>query len=110
VLFVKKDSPIHTGRDLNSKTIASGALKDINAVCTLAWIDNNGGESKTVRAVEVSNPTLMAALDEGWIDVAVILPPFQAAALDSGNYRVIGKPYDGIAKNFQIAAWVGSDD
>jgi NitT/TauT family transport system substrate-binding protein len=110
LLFVRKDSPIRTGRDLNGKTIGSGALKDINAICTLAWIDANGGDSKTVRALEVPNNTLMPALDEGRIDVATILPPYQAQALDSGKYRVIGKPYDGVAKSFEIAVWAGSSD
>jgi len=110
LLFVRKESPIHTGGDLNGKTIGSGALKDINAICTLAWIDANGGDSKTVRALEVPNNTLMPALDEGRIDVATILPPYQAQALDSGKYRVIGRPYDGIAKSFEIAVWAGSTD
>jgi NitT/TauT family transport system substrate-binding protein len=110
LLFVRKDSPYRSGRDLNGKIIASGALKDINAICTLAWIDANGGDSKTVRAVEVSNPTLTAALDEGRIDAATILPPYQAQALDSGKYRVLGKPYDGVAKSFEIAGWVGTTD
>ncbi len=110
LLFVRKDSPIHTGADLNGKTIGSGALKDINAICALAWIDANGGDSKTVRALEVPNNVLMPAIDEGRIDVATILPPYLAQALDSGKYRVIGKPYDGVAKNFEIAVWAGSTD
>jgi NitT/TauT family transport system substrate-binding protein len=110
LLLVRKDSSISTGKDLNGKTIGSGALKDINAICTLAWIDANGGDSKTVRALEVPNNTLMPALDEGRIDVATILPPYLAQALDSGKYRVVGKPYDGVAKSFEIAVWAGSTD
>ena len=110
LLFVRKDSPIRTGADLNGKTIGSGALKDINAICAMAWIDANGGDSKTVRAIEVPNNTLMPAIDEGRIDVATILPPYLAQALDSGKYRVIGKPYDGVAKSFEIAVWAGSTD
>jgi NitT/TauT family transport system substrate-binding protein len=110
LLFVRKDSPIRTGADLNGKTIGSGALKDINAICALAWIDANGGDSKTVHAIEVPNNTIMPAIDEGRIDVATILPQYLAQALDSGKYRVIGKPYDGVAKNFEIAVWAGSTD
>lgn len=110
LLFVRKDAPVKTGRDLNGKTIASGALKDINAICTLAWIDANGGDSKTVRAIEVSNPTIMAALDEERIDAATLLPPFQTVALESGKYRTLGKSYDAVAKHFAVAGWVASSD
>lgn len=110
LLFVKKDAPIQSGRDLNGKTIASGSLKDINAICTLAWIDANGGDSKTVRAVELSNPAIMPALDDGRIAAATLLPPYQAEALDSGRYRVLGKSYDAVAKSFEFAAWVATKD
>jgi NitT/TauT family transport system substrate-binding protein len=110
LLFVKKDSPIQNGRDLNGKTIASGSLKDINAICTLAWIDANGGDSKTVRAVELSNPAIMPALDDGRIAAATLLPPYQAEAIDSGRYRVLGKSYDAVAKSFEFAAWVATKD
>jgi NitT/TauT family transport system substrate-binding protein len=110
LLFVKKDAPIKTGRDLNGRVLGAGALKDINAITAVAWIDLNGGDSKTVRTVEVPNASLLPAIDEGRIDVATILPPFQTQALDSGKYRTIGKPYDAIAPRFEIAAWVATVD
>ena len=90
--------------------MAAGALKDINAICELAWVDANGGDSKTVHMIEVPNATLMPTLDEGRIDAMTLLPPFQAEALDSGKYRVLGKPYDAISKNFMIAGWVATND
>jgi ABC-type nitrate/sulfonate/bicarbonate transport system substrate-binding protein len=108
LIIVRKDSPIRTARDLNGKIIAAGALKDINAICTLGWIDQNGGDSKTVRTIEVPNSFLMPALDEGRIDATTILPPFQTVAIESGKYRAIGKSYDSIAKNFELAAWVAT--
>lgn len=108
--FVRKDSPIQSGRDLNGKTIASGALGDINAIGMLGWIDASGGDSKTVRVIEVPNSSLMATLDEGRVDAITLLPPFQQQALDSGKYRVVGHPYDAIAKRFMIAGWVATSD
>ena len=108
LIFVKKDSPIHSARDLNGKVIGAGALKDINAICTLGWIDANGGDSKTVKTIEVPNSFLMPALDEGRIDATTMLPPFQTVAIESGKYRVIGKSYDAIAKTFELSAWVSS--
>ena len=106
----KKGSPTKTARDLNGKTMAAGAFKDINAICELAWVDANGGDSKTVHMTEVPNAALMPALDDGRIDAITLLPPFQTKALDSGKYRVLGKPYDAVAKTFMIAGWVATTD
>jgi len=110
VAFARKDSPIQSGRDLTGKTIASGALKDINAIAMLGWIDASGGDAKTVRVIEVPNASLMATLDESRVDAICLLPPFQTQALGSGKYRVIGKPYDAIAKRFSVASWVTTTD
>lgn len=110
LMFVRKDSPIKSGRDLNGKTIASQSLKDINAISMLAWIDQNGGDAESVHAIELPNATIMAAIDDGRIEAGALVPPFQTAALASGKYRVIGKPYDGIGKRFQIAVWASTSD
>ncbi|HXP93333.1 MAG TPA: ABC transporter substrate-binding protein [Candidatus Binatia bacterium] len=108
LLFVRKDSPIRTARDLNGKTSASQALKDINALCTLAWVDANGGDSKTLHGIELPNSAMLPALDDGRIDVTSLVPPFQTFALEAGKYRVLGKSYDAIAKHFQIAVWAAT--
>jgi NitT/TauT family transport system substrate-binding protein len=110
LLFVPKNSPIKTGRDLNGKTIVSQSLNDLNAVATFAWIDANGGDSKTVHDIELPNSAMLPALDEGRIDAAALVPPFVAAAMDSGKYRVLGKPYDGIAKHFAFSGWAATAD
>lgn len=110
LMFVRKDSPIRTGRDLNGKTTASQALKDLNALGTSAWIDANGGDSKSTHGIELPNSAMLPALDDGRIDVTSLVPPFQTVALESGKYRVLGKPYDGVAKRFQIATWAATAD
>jgi NitT/TauT family transport system substrate-binding protein len=106
LLFVKKDSDVRTGKDLTNKTIAAPALRDLTSMATLAWIDQNGGDSKTVRTLEFPAGAAMAALDASRVEAATLSSPFLDAAQDSGKYRVIGKPYDAIAKRFVIASWV----
>ena len=108
LLFAKNDSDIHTGKDLNGKAIAGPALKDLTTMATLAWIDQTGGDSKTVKALEFPASAAMGALDAGRVDAATLSSPFLDAAQDSGKYRVIGKPYDAIAKRFVIASWVAN--
>ena len=108
LLFVKKDSDVRTGKDLSNKAIASPALRDLTSMATLAWIDQNGGDSKSVRTLEFPASAAMGALDTSRVDAATLSSPFLDAAQDSGKYRVVGKPYDAIAKRFVIASWVAN--
>ena len=55
--IVRKDSPIKTGRDLNGKTFAVPALMDLNQIAAMAWIDQTGGDSRTVKIVEIPAST-----------------------------------------------------
>jgi NitT/TauT family transport system substrate-binding protein len=108
LLFVKKDSDVRTGKDLANKAIASPALRDLTSMATLAWIDQNGGDSKSIRTLEFPASAAMSALDTSRVDAATLSSPFLDAAQDSGKYRVVGKPYDAIAKRFVIASWVAN--
>jgi NitT/TauT family transport system substrate-binding protein len=110
LLFVPKDSPIKSARDLDGKTICSQSLQDLNALATLAWIDANGGDSKTVHDIELPNSAMLPALDAGRVDATALVPPYQTAAAGSGKYRVLGKPYDGIAKHFAFSGWAATAD
>jgi NitT/TauT family transport system substrate-binding protein len=110
VLMVRLDSPVRTGRDLNGKVIGSSALRDINAITTMAWIDANGGDSKTVKTIEVANSALLPAIEQGRIEAATILPPFYVQGVESGKFRIIGKPWDMVAKTFEVGVWAASSD
>lgn len=104
VLVVRKDAPIHRAADLDGKIIATPSLADLYSNATLAWIDQNGGDSKTVHQVEVSSAAGPAALASGRIDAAVIGEPFLNEILRSGNVRVLGHVYDAIGKRYLAGA------
>jgi ABC-type nitrate/sulfonate/bicarbonate transport system substrate-binding protein len=105
LLLVKKDSPIVNARDLRGKTFGTSSLKDILAIATFAWIDQNGGDSSDVKTIEVPLSALLPALDDGRIDATTIQEPRLSEALHSGTVRVLGKPFDAIAKHFLVTAW-----
>jgi NitT/TauT family transport system substrate-binding protein len=109
-ILVKKDAPYKTGRDLNGKTIASPALRDLNWVASMAWIDQNGGDSSTVKSIEVPASVIPAALDDGRIDAATVTTPRYVQAVNGGKVRVLGKSYESIAKHFAFAAIVAQVD
>jgi NitT/TauT family transport system substrate-binding protein len=109
-LLVGADSPIRVARDFNGKTVATNALKNILQVPTEAWIDNNGGDSKTVKFIEVPFPTMGAAILDGRIDAASISEPFITNALDSGKFRMISVSERNVAPEFMFSGWTTTTD
>jgi NitT/TauT family transport system substrate-binding protein len=108
-LVVKKDSPINTARDLEGKTIAVVALGDLTHTGTRAWLDQNGGNSKSVRYLELPSATALAAIGDGRIDAANVSNPVFAQMVATGQVRVIGHPSDAIAKRFLVTAFFATN-
>jgi NitT/TauT family transport system substrate-binding protein len=109
-ILVKKEATYKTGRDLNGKTIASPALRDLNWVASMAWIDQNGGDSSTVKSIEVPSSVIPDALADGRIDAATVTTPRYVQAVNGGKVRILGKSYESIAKHFTFAAFVAQAD
>lgn len=110
VLCVKTDSGFKTGADLDGKTIAVTAIGDLLSTSTLAWVDQNGGHSSTVKLVEVPPSAQVAALETGRVQAAALAEPFLSQALGDGNVRIFAKIFDAIAPRYLEAAYVGMPD
>lgn len=106
--IVKKDAPFQTGRDLNGRTAGVASVGDLNAITLMSWIDQHGGDSKTIKQVEMPYSLVAAALDDSRIDISTILQPFLSQAIASGKARVFAKAYDAIAPRFVFTAWIAS--
>lgn len=92
-LCVAADAPIRTAKDLNGKTVASSSLNDINIVAVRAWMDQHGGDSSTVRVVEMPFSEMAAAVRRGTVDAAPIAEPALTAAKQAGGVRVLLPPF-----------------
>ncbi len=108
-LVVTKSSTIAGARDLAGKTIGVRDLTNPGSLAARAWLDKNGGDSKSVRFVELPDSASVAALAAGRIDAASIATPFLEDAL-RGDARILAKSYDAIAKEFMIAGWFSTRD
>jgi len=108
-IIVLKDSPVHTGKDLNGSTLPSPSLRDYFEVSTRAWIDANGGDSRTVKFIELPIAADLPALVAGRVMAAGLPNPFLANALASGKVRLLGRPSIAIAKRFLVTAWVSTE-
>jgi NitT/TauT family transport system substrate-binding protein len=88
--FVLKDSPIRKAADLTGKTLASPALHDLDSAVTLAWVDQNGGDSKTMHEIEVPSSAAVPFLQAHRTDVVVLTEPSSSQAAATGFVREIG--------------------
>lgn len=104
-VMVGIDSPIKKASDLNGKTIATGALNDIHSLATQAWLDKNGGDSTTVKFVEIPLPEIAVAIATGRVEAGSANEPVLSAALGGGKVRVLGRNFDAIAPLFMYTAW-----
>jgi NitT/TauT family transport system substrate-binding protein len=105
-LVVPGNSSIQQAKDLNGKTIAVSTLHSLADVGARVLIDQNGGDSSTVKFIEVPFPAIPGALDAGRIDAAWVVEPFISVARK--NNRVLAYGFDGISKHFAVGAWVAT--
>jgi NitT/TauT family transport system substrate-binding protein len=92
-ILVLKDSPMTRAADLNGKVMASPSLHDVNSAIFLAWIDKNGGDSKSLRQIELPPATTVAVLQEHRADAVMLVEPNASQALASGVLREFANPY-----------------
>ncbi len=104
-LIVPKGSPLRKASDFNNKTISTNALASVGTVAMQAWVDQNGGDSKTLHFFELPASAAGAALAQGRMDAALLSNPQLAAALANGA-RQIAHVYDAIARQFSLGVWV----
>lgn len=110
LLLVAADSPVRTASDLNDKTMGVSALNDVNSCAIRAWCDRNGGDWRSLKAVEVPNVALEEALLRHRIDVASMTSPSLDLALADGSVRVLGDGFGTIAPTLMLAAYVARPD
>jgi NitT/TauT family transport system substrate-binding protein len=109
-MFVRKDSALKTGSDLNGKTLGSPALKDLDWIANAEWMEKNGGDFKSAKTIELPNPALLPALIDGRLDAYTVGQPWATVAQDSGNVRVIGKSFEAIAPHFLMTGWFATNE
>lgn len=104
-MCVLKTSSITSHADLAGKTVACSSLRGLDQLGIQALVDKAGGNSASVKFVEIPFSAMQAALEGRKADIANIGVPFLAAALDTGRFRTLGDPYAGIANRILIAGW-----
>ena len=107
VMAVRKESTVQNAADLNGKTIGIIGVKSMMQPAAMSWADRHGGDSKTLKFIEIPLPQMCPQLTAGRIDAAVMAEPFTSGC---SGARVIGNADDGIAPRFISLGFVGTDD
>lgn len=105
VLCVAKDGPIQRASDLQGKTIAVNALKNLAEMVLDAWLTKNGVDLSSVKVVELRYTEMEGAIDRGAIAGAVLSEPALTPALKSGRFRVLGDMFVAIGSQYTISCW-----
>jgi NitT/TauT family transport system substrate-binding protein len=109
-LVVSRTGGIASGKDCNGKTFTGASLQDLNQLAAMAWVDANGGDSKTMKFLEITSSATIPALESGRIDGATVLNPTLQIALRTPSIKLLANPFDTISKHFCSSTWFTTRD
>jgi NitT/TauT family transport system substrate-binding protein len=105
VMLAPKARPVHSGADLNGKTISVPAPNDLGEIATRNWVDRHGGDSKSVHYVtDVGFTEVAAALNSGRVDAAEMSEPLTTEIMPSVSFAAA--TFDDIAPRFVIGVFL----
>ena len=103
-MLVLKDSPIRRAGDLNGKLLAVPGIADANWISSHAFVDADGGDSTSIKFLELPQTAIPPALQQKRVDAAVVTEPVLDQAMATGLFRSLGDPTLTIAKRWLITA------
>jgi NitT/TauT family transport system substrate-binding protein len=110
MLVVAADSPLRSGKDFAGKTISVPALGDQNSLAVKSWVDAQGGDSRTLSFLEIPSSAAAAAVAQGRVAAAALVPPYVARAVGDGTVKTIANIFAAIAPHFMETGWFSSAD
>lgn len=109
-IVVAVNSPLHAPLDLQGKVVASTAIGDIGYLGTRAMIDGLGGDSSTMRWVELPTSAVAAAIEQGRIDAGITVEPYMSKDLATGKLRILVDPLNGYRRPILEGAYFAMHD
>ncbi len=103
VIMTGKNSSVKTGADLNGQIVAVNGLRDLTQYEMQAWIEQNGGDIKTVKLIETPFSEMGVALETGRVAAAIMAEPFTTGAL--AQARIIGNASAAVGKHYMVTGW-----
>jgi NitT/TauT family transport system substrate-binding protein len=104
-IMVPANSTIKAPKDLNGKIFGTSGLNTLAEYLPRAWVDKNGGDSTTMKFLEIPFPQIGDALAAGRLDAAYLVKPFITIAKQRGLARFLATGDDAIAPVYLASAW-----
>lgn len=104
-IMVGMQSTIQSPKDLDGKTFGTSGLNTLAEYLPRAWVDKNGGDSSTMKFIEIPFPQIADALAAGRIDAGYLVEPFMTIAKKRGVARFLATGDDAIAPVYLASAW-----
>lgn len=104
-VVVAANSPIKGPRDLEGKTIAISGIGTLAEFVPRGWVDKNGGDSSTIKFVEVPFPAIGEAVASGRADAGWLNEPFFTMAIKKGQVRLLTDGDDVLGQVYLATAW-----
>lgn len=109
-IVVAPGSPIHSVLDLQGKVVSCTAIGDIAYLGVRALIDAAGGDSSTVRWIELPPSTVTAAIEQGRIDAGLIAEPYLSKSTKAGQIRFLVDELSGYPRPILETAYYATRD
>lgn len=94
-IAVAPSAPFKSVLDLQGKVIACTAIGDVGYLGLRSLLDQSGGDSTTLKWIEMPIPTVAAALGQGRIDAGLTNEPTMTRDLLAGKIRIFVDMLDG---------------
>ena len=104
-IVVAPASTLKTGKDFNGKTFATPGLNTIGEYLPREWIDKHGGDSSTVKFVEIPFPLQADAIASGRVDAAYLVEPFLTLGLKKNVVKTAAAPDDALGPSYLATVW-----
>lgn len=109
-LVVAASSTLQSAKELNGAVVGVPTLSGLDQLGASALIDKSGGDSGTVRFVEVAPAASVEALLDGRVAAVALEDPAFSAALAGKSVRSLGDVDTAIAPHFVTTAWFANAD
>jgi NitT/TauT family transport system substrate-binding protein len=109
-LIMANTSNFKTGRDLNGQIVGVTALNGLDGLGAVAWVDSTGGDSKTLRMLEIPFPAMGQAVAAGRVAAGTLANPFFEQGIHDGTVSRLSYCYSAIAHRFMESAFFATSD
>ena len=105
-LLQRKGGGLHTGKDLEGKTIGVATKYDIQWLIAQEWVKKTGGDASKVNYREMPLPSMLDALANNQVDAVVAIDPVLAVGLGDPRFELLAWAQSEVMPGMPSSMWV----